>query len=63
MPASGGYFPDLNEDGGGDEADMARKERQRQRDDKRRALKAAWGTDTRESEGEDVDVERNADAV
>ena len=46
MPASGGYFPDPNEPI--DEAAMQRKERQRERDAKRRALKAAWGTDNRE---------------
>ena len=45
MPASGGYFPDM--DAMEDEAAMARKERQRERESKRRALKAAWGIDTR----------------
>ncbi|ORY27199.1 hypothetical protein BCR39DRAFT_560142 [Naematelia encephala] len=43
MPASGGYFPDPDE--GTDDASTARRDRQKQRDDKRRALKAAWGTD------------------
>lgn len=47
MPASGGYFPDVDQLD--DEVAMMRKERQRQREEKRRALKAAWGTDTRES--------------
>jgi hypothetical protein len=46
MPASGGYFPDVDQLE--DEAALMRKERQRQREEKRRALKAAWGTDTRE---------------
>jgi len=46
MPASGGYFPDVNQLP--DEAANARKERQKQREEKRKALKAAWGTDTRE---------------
>lgn len=45
MPASGGYFPDLEQ--ADDEVAIMRKERQRQREEKRRALKAAWGTDTR----------------
>lgn len=45
MPDSGGYFP--NPDQQLDEAAMARKERQNQREAKRRALKAAWGTDNR----------------
>jgi hypothetical protein len=45
MPVSGGYFP--NPDQQLDEAAMARKERQNQREAKRRALKAAWGTDNR----------------
>ena len=31
-----------------DEAEVARRDRQRQREEKRRALKAAWGTDNRE---------------
>jgi hypothetical protein len=48
MPASGGYFPDVDQLD--DEVAMMRKERQRQREEKRRALKAAWGTDTRELE-------------
>lgn len=47
MPASGGYFPDVDQLE--DEAALMRKERQRQREEKRRALKAAWGTDTRMS--------------
>lgn len=47
MPASGGYFPDVDQLE--DEAALMRKERQRQREEKRRALKAAWGTDTRKS--------------
>jgi hypothetical protein len=45
MPASGGYFPNPDDM---DEAALARKERQNQRDAKRRALKAAWGIDNRE---------------
>jgi len=48
MPTSGGYFPDMAAEPT-DEAEIARRERQRQREDKRRALKAAWGIDTRES--------------
>ena len=47
MPASGGYFPDVGQLD--DEMALMRKERQRQREEKRRALKAAWGTDTRMS--------------
>ena len=46
VPASGGYFPDQDEPD--DEASTLRRERQAQRDQKRRALKAAWGIDTRE---------------
>jgi hypothetical protein len=46
MPASGGYFPDVDQLE--DDVALMRKERQRQREEKRRALKAAWGTDTRE---------------
>lgn len=45
MPASGGYFPDA--DAEVDEAALMRKERQKERDSKRRALKAAWGIDNR----------------
>jgi hypothetical protein len=45
MPASGGYFPDVDQLE--DDVALMRKERQRQREEKRRALKAAWGTDTR----------------
>jgi hypothetical protein len=47
MPASGGYFPDVDQLE--DDVALMRKERQRQREEKRRALKAAWGTDTRKS--------------
>jgi len=47
MPASGGYFPEVGQLD--DEVALMRKERQRQREEKRRALKAAWGTDTRKS--------------
>lgn len=47
MPSSGGYFPQaVDED---DEHERARKEREREREAKRRALKAAWGIDERES--------------
>lgn len=46
MPTSGGYFPDVSQLQ--DDAALARMERQKERDNKRRALKAAWGTDTRE---------------
>ena len=46
MPTSGGYFPEMKE--ASDEAEVARRDRQRQREEKRRALKAAWGTDNRE---------------
>ncbi|KAL7423996.1 hypothetical protein Q5752_001581 [Cryptotrichosporon argae] len=46
VPTSGGYFPDQNAPK--DEAELARLDRQRQREDKRRALKAAWGIDTPE---------------
>jgi len=46
MPSSGGYFPEMKESS--DEAEVARRDRQRQREEKRRALKAAWGIDTRE---------------
>lgn len=47
MPTSGGYFPEGVAGDAGDEAANARRERQRERENKRRALKAAWGTDTR----------------
>ena len=47
MPTSGGYFPDMAAEPT-DEAEIARRERQRQREEKRRALKAAWGIDNRE---------------
>lgn len=47
MPTSGGYFPDMTAEPT-DEAEIARRERQRQREEKRRALKAAWGIDNRE---------------
>ena len=46
MPTSGGYFPEMQEPK--DDAEMARRERQRHREEKRKALKAAWGIDTRE---------------
>nr|XP_019013699.1 uncharacterized protein I206_01770 [Kwoniella pini CBS 10737]OCF52480.1 hypothetical protein I206_01770 [Kwoniella pini CBS 10737] len=46
MPSSGGYFPNM--DAPQDEATLARLERQREREAKRQALKAAWGTDTPE---------------
>ena len=45
MPASGGYFAGQNEQI--DDAAMQRNERRKERDAKRRALKAAWGTDNR----------------
>ncbi|KAK4686390.1 hypothetical protein P7C73_g3737, partial [Tremellales sp. Uapishka_1] len=48
MPSSGGYFPDAVSEEPMDEAAMARKDRQKERENKRRALKAAWGTDTPE---------------
>ncbi|WVQ71715.1 hypothetical protein IAR50_001256 [Cryptococcus sp. DSM 104548] len=47
MPTDGGYFP--NDDGEPqDEAAILRMEKQRERDAKRMALKAAWGIDTPE---------------
>ncbi|WWC89899.1 uncharacterized protein L201_004828 [Kwoniella dendrophila CBS 6074] len=46
MPSSGGYFPNMDEPT--DEAAIARMERQKEREAKRRALKAAWGVDTPE---------------
>ena len=46
VPATGGYFPDMDKPN--DEASMMRRDRQNQRDQKRRALKAAWGIDNRE---------------
>ncbi|WWC60957.1 uncharacterized protein I303_103534 [Kwoniella dejecticola CBS 10117] len=46
MPSSGGYFPNM--DAPQDEATLARLERQREREAKRQALKAAWGIDTPE---------------
>ncbi|WVR05295.1 hypothetical protein IAU60_002309 [Kwoniella sp. DSM 27419] len=46
MPSSGGYFPNMEEPM--DEAAIMRRERQREREAKRQALKAAWGTDTPE---------------
>jgi len=46
MPSSGGYFPeDAAED-----LDDESASRRRAREDKRRALKAAWGIDTRTCE-------------
>lgn len=45
MPASGGYFPDPDEQI--DEAALQRKERQKERESKRKAIKAAWGIDNR----------------
>nr|XP_019042366.1 hypothetical protein I302_08969 [Kwoniella bestiolae CBS 10118]OCF21296.1 hypothetical protein I302_08969 [Kwoniella bestiolae CBS 10118] len=47
MPAGGGYFPNITDEPH-DEAAMARLERQREREAKRQALKAAWGIDTPE---------------
>ncbi|WVQ78361.1 hypothetical protein IAT38_000446 [Cryptococcus sp. DSM 104549] len=47
MPTGGGYFPNFDEEPM-DEAAMARMERQKERDTKRKALKAAWGVDTPE---------------
>lgn len=46
IPSSGGYFPDAKAPQ--DEASLARMERERERDTKQRALKAAWGIDERE---------------
>ncbi|WVO13928.1 hypothetical protein L204_101553 [Cryptococcus depauperatus] len=48
MPTDGGYFPNLGDAGPQDEAGIARMERQREREAKRMALKAAWGIDTPE---------------
>lgn len=48
LPASGGFFPDTHHEEV-DESDFARRERERQREEKYRAMKAAWGIDTRES--------------
>ncbi|WVQ69976.1 uncharacterized protein L199_008200 [Kwoniella botswanensis] len=47
MPAGGGYFPNIMDEPQ-DEATLARIERQRERESKRQALKAAWGIDTPE---------------
>ncbi|OCF36475.1 hypothetical protein I316_01724 [Kwoniella heveanensis BCC8398] len=47
MPASGGYFPAMSDEPT-DEAELMRRERQREREAKRQALKAAWGIDTPE---------------
>lgn len=46
VPSGGGYFPDVSQPQ--DEATLARLERQKEREQKRRALKAAWGIDERE---------------
>nr|KIR85599.1 hypothetical protein I308_04295 [Cryptococcus tetragattii IND107] len=48
MPSDGGYFPNIGEEDPQDEATLARIERQRERESKRKALKAAWGIDTPE---------------
>lgn len=47
LPASGGFFPDTHHEEA-DEGDYSRRERDRQREEKYRAMKAAWGIDTRE---------------
>lgn len=47
LPASGGFFPDTHPEEM-DETDYARRERERQREEKYKAMKAAWGIDTRE---------------
>lgn len=47
MPSDGGYFPNIGEEDPQDEVTLARIERQRERESKRKALKAAWGIDTR----------------
>jgi hypothetical protein len=53
LPASGGYFPShASGAAGGEEDDWEQdegKRRQRERDQKHRALQAAWGMDERES--------------
>lgn len=48
VPKDGGYFPNIGEEDPQDEATLARIERQRERESKRKALKAAWGIDTPE---------------
>ncbi|OWZ70842.1 hypothetical protein AYX14_03735 [Cryptococcus neoformans] len=48
VPSDGGYFPNIGEEDPQDEAALARIERQRERESKRKALKAAWGIDTPE---------------
>ncbi|ADV19588.1 hypothetical protein I305_03019 [Cryptococcus gattii E566] len=48
MPSDGGYFPNIGEEDPQDEVTLARIERQRERESKRKALKAAWGIDTPE---------------
>lgn len=47
VPTEGAYFPDMNEPT--DEAEILRQERLREKEQKRLALKAAWGVDTRKS--------------
>lgn len=47
VPSGGGYFPEHKEVDE-DEAELSRRERSRAREEKQRALKAAWGIDTRE---------------
>lgn len=46
VPSGGAYFPEVEEPT--NEADIARMERLREKEMKRRALKAAWGVDERE---------------
>ncbi|WVO20786.1 uncharacterized protein IAS62_002086 [Cryptococcus decagattii] len=48
MPSDGGYFPNIGEEDPQDEVTLARIERQKERESKRKALKAAWGIDTPE---------------
>lgn len=52
MPASGGYLSaregGMGGMGGGEEEDSERRIRQKEREQKRRALQAAWGIDERE---------------
>jgi hypothetical protein len=46
IPSGGGYFPDVKAPQ--DEASLARMDREREKEMKQRALKAAWGIDERE---------------
>lgn len=52
VPSGGGYFPDPTPEEDDDEEAQSRKARYRAREEKQRALKAAWGIDTRKTRTE-----------